>query len=314
MKLSLRYRLEVLGFRLLIGTTYVVPRRAMLALGSLLGGLAYRVLARHREIALDNLHRAFGDELDSRRRREIAKECWKHFARVTVDTLYFSRLSLESVRRMVVVEGEEHIRNEMAKGKGLLFCSAHFGHWELAAVAAGFEGVPLAIIARPLSNPGLEPILRSLREVSGNQVIYKRNAVRAILKALKEKMGVAIMIDQDARERGIFVPFFGRLASTTPTLASISVRTGAPIVPATCVPESNGRYRLVIQPAVDTRSSGDTEADILRITTDCTKILEAWVRKRPELWLWMHRRWKTRPTDDASGMSASPAAGQEVPR
>ena len=300
MMLALRYRLEVLCFRSLIGLTYVVPRRVMLAFGSLLGLLADLLLVRHRRIALDNLTQAFGDEIGPGRRRRIARECWKHFARTIIDTFYFPRLNLESVRRLVQVEGEEHLRQAVAKGKGVMLYSAHFGHWELAALMSGFEGIPLALIARPLSNPGLEPVLRSMREVSGNRVIYKRNAIRAILKALGEKMGVAIMIDQDARERGIFVPFFGRPASTTPTPASIALRTGAPIVPASCIPAGNGRYRLRIQPEVDTRSTGDTEADILRITAECTTILEVWVREHPELWLWMHRRWKTKPAPSAS--------------
>jgi len=310
--LALRYRLEVLCFRLLIGMTRVLPRRFMLALGSYLGRLAYLLLGRHRRIALDNLEMAMGDELGPRQRRRIIRECWRHFGRITIDTFYLARMSPESIRRLVRIEGREHLRDAAAKGKGILFYSAHFGHWELAAITAGFEGIPLAIIARPLSNPGLEPVLRSMRSVSGNRIIYKRNAVRAIYKALDDGLGVAIMIDQDARERGIFVPFFGRPASTTPTPASIALRTGAPIVPASCVPAEKGVYRLRIQPAVDTGPTGDAEADIRRITAECTSILEEWIRERPELWLWMHRRWKTQPAAPAVEASGQSAASAEV--
>lgn len=308
MMLKLRYRLEVFCFRILIGMTHVVPRRLMLAFGTLLGTLAYVFLGRHRRIALDNLTHALGDELEPRQLRRIARKCWQHFARVMIDTFYFSRLTLESVRRTVEIEGEEIVRNAIAKGNGVMLYSAHFGHWELAAIASGFEGVPMAIIARPLSNPGLEPVLREMREVCGNRIIYKRNAIRAIVKALSENMAVAILIDQDARERGIFVPFFGRPASTTPTPAAIALRTGAPIVPASCVPTKNGKYRLSLLPAIDTTPTGDTQADILRITTECTAILEGWVRERPELWLWMHRRWKTQPPPTSPEVTTNPAS------
>ena len=294
---ALRYRLEVLCFRALIGLTHILPRRLMLAFGSFLGLLADLLLARHTRIALDNLALALGDELEPARRRQIVRRCWQHFARTIIDMFYIPRMDLQAIRRMIDLEGEENLREAVAEGEGVMVYSAHFGHWELAAVVAGFEGVPLAIIARPLSNPGLEPVLRSLREVSGNRIIYKRNAIRAIIQALKEKMAVAIMIDQDARDRGIFVPFFGRPASTTATPASIALRTGAPIIPVSCVPTGKGKYRIRVLPRIDTRSSGDPEADILRITTECTTILEGWVRERPELWLWMHRRWKTQPAD-----------------
>jgi KDO2-lipid IV(A) lauroyltransferase len=294
---ALRYRLEVLCFRSLIGLTHIVPRRLMLAFGSFLGLLADLLLARHTRIALDNLTLALGDEIGPARRRQIIRRCWQHFGQTIVDMFYIPRMDLDAIHHMIQIEGEQHLRDAVAAGEGVMVYSAHFGHWELAAVVAGFEGVPMAIIARPLSNPGLEPVLRSLREVSGNRIIYKRNAIRAIIQALKDKMAVAIMIDQDARDRGIFVPFFGRPASTTPTPASIALRTGAPIIPVSCVPTGKGKYRIQVLPPIDTRSSGDTEADILRITTECTTILEGWVRERPELWLWMHRRWKTQPAN-----------------
>jgi KDO2-lipid IV(A) lauroyltransferase len=114
---------------------------------------------------------------------------------------------------------------------------------------------------------------------------------------------VAIVIDQDARGDGVFVPFFGRLASTTPTLALLALRTGAEIIPCSCRPEGDGSYTIVYDPPVEVRESGDRDADLLRLTAECTAVIERWVRERPELWLWMHRRWKTRPAEE------SPAAG-----
>jgi len=128
--------------------------------------------------------------------------------------------------------------------------------------------------------------------------VHKRKAVREIVRALREGSGVAIVIDQDARDGGLFVPFFGRLASTTPTLARMALRTGAAIVPTFCVPQPDGTYRITYEPEVEVRSGVDVEAEAYRLTEVCTAVIEKWVRAYPEHWFWMHRRWKTRPPAD----------------
>jgi KDO2-lipid IV(A) lauroyltransferase len=138
-------------------------------------------------------------------------------------------------------------------------------------------------------------LLARLRGGSGNRIAHKRDAVREMLRALRQEIGVAIVIDQDARDAGIFVPFFGRPASTTPTLGLLAVRTGAAILPTFSVPNPDGSYRIVYEPEVTWQASGDRDTDVYEVTARCTAIIEKWVRKHPELWLWMHRRWKTRP-------------------
>jgi KDO2-lipid IV(A) lauroyltransferase len=157
----------------------------------------------------------------------------------------------------------------------------------------GFVGLPLILITRALDNPTLEQLLAELRSRSGNRVVHKRKAVREMVKALREGLGVAIVIDQDALNDGVFVPFFDQLASTTPTLARIAIRTGAAIVPTFSVPEKDGSFRIVYGPEVEIGSTSDIEADSIRITAECTAIVEKWVRAYPQHWLWMHRRWKT---------------------
>jgi KDO2-lipid IV(A) lauroyltransferase len=192
----------------------------------------------------------------------------------------------------------------------VLLFSGHFGQWELTALMQGFVGLPLILITRPLDNPALERMLADLRSRSGNRVVHKRNAVREMVKALREGIGVAIVIDQDALKDGLFVPFFGRLASTTPTLARIALRTGAAIVPTFSIPREDGTYRVVYGPEVDVRKTGDMDADAHRITAECTATIERWVRAYPEHWLWMHRRWKT-PAPPSPGEPALPdAAGR----
>lgn len=295
---GLRFRFETAVFATWMALARIVPRAALRCAGAAAGQAGYLLDARHRGVALDNLRLAYGDALAPAEARRIARACWRHFGRVTLDSLSFIRMNGRSLQRIVRIEGLEHVRAAYARGNGVLIFSGHFGHWELTALMQGYLDLPLALVARPLDNPGLEAMLARLRERSGNRVIHKRNAVREMIRALRRGIGVAFMIDQDARGDGVFAPFFGRPASTTPTLALLALRTGAPVVPVFCVPGHGGTYRIVYEPEVRVEGTGDRGADVLRITTQCNEILERWVRRRPELWLWMHRRWKTRPPDD----------------
>ena len=276
----------------------VLPRRAMLSVGGAVGALAGRIDRRHTAIALDNLQRAYGDELSADERERVLRACWRHFGRITFDALAFPRLKEEALGSIVKVYGLEHAREALAQGRGALVFSAHYGHWEAGAYAMGLLGIPFAVIARPLDNPVLDRRLIQLRSGSGNAVIPKRRAVRETMRALGRGAGVAILIDQDAGADGVFVPFFGRLASTTPTLALLALRTEAPIVPVFARVERDGTIAVHIEPVVVSRPTGDRDADVLRLTADCTAIVERWTRRNPEQWLWLHRRWKTRPPDE----------------
>lgn len=303
-----RFLIEAAAFRVLLLASRALPRKLLLALGSGAGTLGYLLDERHRRVATDNLRLAYGNALGERERRRIARACWRHFGRITLDTLAFPRFNTRSVGGSIHYEGLEHIRSAYALGRGVLLFSGHYGHWELTALMQGYLGLPLALVTRPLDNPWLERLLTRLRCRSGNVVLHKRRAVREMIQALRRGIGVAIVIDQDAREAGVFVPFFGRPASTTPTLALLALRTGAPVVPVFSLPEAGGSYRIVYEPPVEVERTGDRDADIVRLTEACTRIIEEWVRRRPELWLWMHRRWKTRPPSGAATIDASRAA------
>ena len=146
--------------------------------------------------------------------------------------------------------------------------------------------------------PGWKPNLDSKLLATVKRVHQDVFGSEPELKAIHAGIGVAIVIDQDARRDGVFVPFFGRLASTTPTLARLALRTGAPVLPCCCTPDKEGSYRVIYGPEVETARTGDRDEDVLRATARYTEIIEGWVRHRPELWLWMHRRWKTRPPTD----------------
>jgi len=294
--LALRHRVEDAVLAGAMAIARIVPPRTLRAAGRAAADVAYVLDRRHRRVTLDNLEAAYGSELDERARRALARRSWRHLGGVLFETLSFPTLTGESLIRDVVVVGAEHYAVARARGRGVLFVTGHYGNWELAAIAHGFvSGRPLAVIARPLDNPRLERRLAALRAVSGNTVIPKRNASRAIVKVLREGGDIGILIDQDARKSGVFVPFFGLPASTTPIVASLALRTGAAILPAFCEPLAGGGHLVTYAPEIEYEPTGEPERDIVALTARCTEALERRIRTCPEMWLWAHRRWKTRP-------------------
>jgi Kdo2-lipid IVA lauroyltransferase/acyltransferase len=291
----------------------LLPRRAGQAIGRALGHVFYLVSPRHRRIALDNLRLAFGDGLDDRQRRRIARRSFAHSGMIFLDAAYFPRLLRLPTERLAVYEGLEHLEDAARDGRGVLVFSGHFGHWELIALLQHRLGLPMAMVVRPLENRWLDRFLTRLRSLSGNTTIPKYNAARGVLRALRERRAVAILIDQNVRGAGgLFIDFFGRPASTTPGLATFALKSGAPIVPVFSYPLADGRVRIRYLPPMRPRREGRVGEGILEVTRVCTALLEEEVRRQPELWLWMHHRWRTRPAEPAAcpPQAASSLAGR----
>ena len=189
----------------------------------------------------------------------------------------------------------------MAAGRGALLISGHLGNWELHGVVHGLLFGPIHAVARPLDNPDLDRRLCAMRTMAGNTVVYKQRALAQILRALRHGGGIAILIDQNVLPSdGIFVDFFGRKAATTTVAAALAVKTGCALVPSRTELLPDGRYRLTYVPALEWTPSGDRQADIADLTQRLTTRIEDWVRETPEQWLWMHRRWKTRPPGETA--------------
>jgi KDO2-lipid IV(A) lauroyltransferase len=192
--------------------------------------------------------------------------------------------------------------------------SAHIGGWELGAILGGILGEPIVPVVRPLDNPLLEAELARRRTKFGNRLIAKRHAAREILKTLAANEAIAILIDQNvvARE-AVFVPFFGRLAATSPALALFQLKTGAPVVPVFVWPEGPGRYRVELEPPIlveEFRKPGLDRAEAIQLATArYTAVTEAAIRRDPAAWLWMHDRWRTRPVAQEAGGGAQEAGG-----
>lgn len=291
----LRTAAETAAATVLFGLAQWLPRPVLSAIGTAAGELAYRFDRRHTKVALTNLERAYGDALSPAERRRITRACWRHYGRITADAAAFHRLGREDIGTRIRYEGLDALRDAAAEGKGVLLVLAHFGHWELTCYMQALLGYPVSGITKPLSNPKVGAMLVKLRSGSGNEVLVKEGGLRAALRALARGISVAIMIDQDARGSGIFVPFFGRPASTIPTVGTLHIRTGAAVVAAFSYPEPHGAWRIVYSRLTFPGLTGDVNQDSRRITVETTALLEARIREHPELWLWMHRRWKTPP-------------------
>lgn len=278
-----------------------LPASWAYALGEGAGRLACRLDRRHRTIAAQNLAAAFPGRYGPAELDRLAVAVFENLGRTAVDVARSDRLLFESASTAVTWEGDEHLVAARARGKGVLLVSAHLGPWELIPPVWALHDQPVHFVARPLDNPHLDDLLTAWRERGGNRVIRKREAVHAIVPLLRQGATVGMLIDQHIDERdGIVVPFFGRPASTTAAPALVALRTGAAAVPATITRQlQRGRYRIRIGAEIPVRRSGDLRADIAENTARFSAAVEAMIREKPEQWLWVHRRWKTRQPVDA---------------
>ena len=285
-----------LACRVMLPALSLLPRRAGLLVGRAVGLLFYLLSPLHRRIALANLRRALGPGPDERTLRRMARASFAHTGMICLDAAYFPRLLRRPTARLAVYEGTEHLLEAARDGRGVLVFSGHFGHWELIALLQHRVGPPMAMVVRPLENRLVDGLVTRLRSLSGNITIPKQNAARGVLRALRDGWAVAMLIDQNVRgSSGVFVDFFGVPASTTPGLATLALKSGAPIVPVFSYPMPDGRLRVRYLPPLRPARRGALADDIFDVTRACTALLEAEVRRRPDLWLWMHNRWRTRP-------------------
>jgi Kdo2-lipid IVA lauroyltransferase/acyltransferase len=293
-----RFRLEELLVRMVLALVRLMPMRIVRRIGHAIGRLAYHVDRFHRRIALENLSRAFPSRTPEQVDR-IARAMFAHFGAVLLELLKFGTLSEREMVQLVDVEGAERVQQAYQHGRGVLLFTGHFGYWEVQGLMQPLQARRVSVLARPLDNPQLHEMLERIRRRTGNSVIYRQGAIRKVLRELAANHGVAMLIDQHLHTPdAVYVDFFGRPAATTNALAALALRTGAPVIPAFAMPIEGGRYRLVYEHPVEPPRE-DTPDAIRDFTQRCTDVLEMYVRRHPELWLWMHRRWRERPSSSA---------------
>ncbi len=273
-----------------------LPARAGLWVGRRIGDLGWTVLRSRRAVALDNLARAFGQEHTAAELAHLGRRSFEHLGMNLVEACVFFFRPPSVLLSRVDFHGADRLRAAAAGGQGILVLTAHLGNWELLAASHVVSGLPLSVVVRPLDAPVLDGLVARLRARSGVELIARRRGLRGVLDALKRGRMVGILLDQNAsRNEGVFAPFFGVPASTSKGCALIALRTRAPVVPVFIRRVAGGRHRVDVEPALAAPAAGD----VVAYTTACNRAIEAAIRRTPEQWFWMHKRWRTRPHDGA---------------
>jgi Kdo2-lipid IVA lauroyltransferase/acyltransferase len=285
----MRQRLEYALAAVLVGLLRALPLGISYRLGYAVASLLDLFLPKLRRVAARNLAMAF-PEMSVAEHRRIIRGVFRTVARVLVAIARFPSID------RISYEGLENYQAAKQQGRGVLIATAHFGNWELSAFAHALMTEPMNVMVRPLDNPLVDRLVESRRMLSGNRLIFKKDAARTVLKALRNNEPVGILIDQNTTPaEGVFINFFGRQACAGTAFAKFAYHSGAPVIPGFAIwHEKTRRYVICFLPAVPI--TGDTAADTQRIHA----VLEEAIRKYPDQWMWIHRRWKTRPPGESS--------------
>ncbi|MFH0809950.1 MAG: lysophospholipid acyltransferase family protein [Pseudomonadota bacterium] len=288
-----------------------LPPRVGLRLGELLGRVIFRLDGRHRRLALSQIEECLGESVDV---RVTARQVFENLGRLIIEMFYMARLGPEEVRDRIHFEGLRYLRHALAKGRGCLVLTGHFGAFELMPAAFSLtHGRGVNIVIRRMDWGPAHRALVALRERCGNRSVTKGRAMRQLLRLLGRQEIVGALVDQNVvASEGVFVDFFGRPACTNKGFALLALRSGAPVVPAFIVYEGRARHRIVFEPEVELARTGDRAHDVRENTARFTAVIERWVRRYPGHWFWMHRRWKTRP--EAAGAGGDKDRNEQSPQ
>lgn len=272
----------------------LLPEGVALWIGRQIGCLMYLVDVEHRKVAMENLKIAFGQEKPEAERRFIAKKCFQNLGMMAIEFFRIPRMDIETYQKKVTVEGLEQALKVLDEGKGALLLLGHFGNWELMALMSQVIKRPILAIAKLIkNNPWLERWIIQSREKIGLEIIPPKNATLKVLEALSRNQIVAILFDQRGRRsKGIWADFFGRKVPTTPGLATMAIRSGAPVIPVFMIREGYAKHRLVIKEPLPLIHTGNFQQDVEANTQLFNQVLESIIRQYPEQWLWIHRRFE----------------------
>ena len=302
---AFRSRIEYLLALGVLGSLRWTPIPVADRLARLYCALLDRALPRLRRVARRNLSFAM-PQLDAPAREAVIDGVFRSIARLLATFARFPTIGRENLDRWIRLEGGEHFASAIRKGRGVLFATAHLGNWELSAFAHALMAEPMHVVVRPLDNPLIDALVERRRSLSGNRLIEKKDFARGILKALAANQAVGILIDQNASPSdGEFVNFFGTAACASTGFAKLAAHSGAAVIPGFALwSNEERRYILRFYPPID--MSGDAARD----TQALQSVLEDVIRAHPDQWLWIHRRWKSRPPGEPSLYESEPHPGK----
>ncbi len=289
-------RVEYAPLAAFAGVLAAIPIERAVRVGAQLGGLVMRLDRFNRPVALRNLEIAF-PEMDRAGRLRILAGMYRNWGRMLAEWTHFDELGRGSIACRVTYDTGESLARvlELGKERGLLVVTAHFGNFELLPFAHSIYGHRIAIIHRPIRNPVIDRRVSAMRTRFGNEVVERKHAGPTMLKYLRAKWQVAVALDLDVR-RGVFVDFFGLKASTSDGVARLAMAAGAAVAPVFMVREGESpRHRITVLPAIELVKTRHREECVRENTQRMTGIIEAMIRRHPDHWNWIHRRWKTRP-------------------
>lgn len=297
----MRQRLEFALVWLLLKGLGLLPRPAARVTGAAIGRLAYAATPRLRRVGLRNLALAF-PEKPSEECRTILRAMYKHLGWQLAEFCHMSRYSLKRANMLIRYEGLENYLAAQRRGCGVLVLTGHLGAWELSSFYHSLAGHPMSMIIRRLDNPWVDRLVNGIRTQHGNRVLHKDDFARGLLAAMRAGETVGVLMDTNMTPpQGVFVNFFGHSACTASGVARIALRTGASVLPGFLVWEAaEKQYVLHFLPELQLVDTGDAERDAVANTQIFTAALESVIRRYPEQWLWVHRRWKTRPEGEAA--------------
>jgi Kdo2-lipid IVA lauroyltransferase/acyltransferase len=297
----MRHRLEYALVWPVVKLIGALPRPLARLTALLLAGAVYHLHPRLRRVGLRNLEIAM-PELPLKERRRIVRGVFRSLGRLLAEFCLFPKYSRENVSHVAVYEGFENFDAANRRGKGVMFLTAHMGAWEVGSFVHSVHGHPLRIVVRPLDNPYVNRLVERYRTLYGNSTFGKDEFARGLIAAMRAGETVGLLMDQNMTPpQGVFVPFFGVNACTASGIARVALHTDAAVVPAFTIWDPDiGKYRVHFDPPLTLARTDNTEADVVANTAMFTNVLEQYVRKYPEQWLWVHRRWKTRPAGEQS--------------
>lgn len=294
---KLQTLLEYTAAKSVLVTLGHLPPQAAFALGQSVGKLAYVLAGNLRKTGGTNLRLAFPEKTEEER-AELLRECFKGLGRQLGLFSQFATRPMQDLQNLIEIQGLEHLETAKANmNSGLILITAHLGAWELTSLGPSLFGHSLSFLVRRIDNPKIEDLVDRVRTRFGNLTIDKLSAARSMLKLLRDKGVLGLLPDLNTLDaEAIFVDFFGVPAATNFIMAKLALRTNSPIIPIFAPwSEEKRKYLLLIGPPVSFQSTGDEEHDVRQLTTTLSQVIENTIRRYPGQWLWIHKRWKTRP-------------------
>ncbi|HEX4578008.1 MAG TPA: lysophospholipid acyltransferase family protein [Edaphobacter sp.] len=298
-KVSFREIVEFAVVWIFVHGVRLLPRRLARAVGVAIGAVAFHALGRLRRVGLRNLELAF-PEMTAGEREAILRSEYRNLGFLLAEFCKMPDYTAATASQFIRYEGLENYLRAREKGKGVLVLTGHLGAWELSSFYHSLMGMPMGMVIRRLDNPLVDEFVNRVRCLHGNRVIHKDDFARGLIGSMRAGETVGILMDTNMTPpQGVFVPFFGVLACTASGMARIAEKTGAAVLPGFLLwEESEQKYVLRFGEELEVVHTGDAEQDVLTNTAVFTAAIERYVRQYPEQWLWMHRRWKTRPAGE----------------